>query len=47
MSHNRKAFDAGLSNEHPVERITVMCWQTFQRVDMLDSYGKPVEGLFV
>ncbi len=47
MGDNRESFNAGLSDEHPVERVPVMRRQIFQRVGMLDRYGKPVEGLLI
>jgi len=47
VSDQRESFNAGLRDEHPVERIPVMGGQIFQRVGMLDRYGKPVEGLLI
>jgi len=47
VSDHGEAFNAGLGSEHPVERIPVMRWQTFQRMGMFDGYGKPVEGLLI
>ena len=45
MSDNGEAFDVGLGDKHPVERITMVQRQPFQRVGMVDRDGQPIERL--
>jgi hypothetical protein len=40
MADDRDAFDAGLGNEHSVERIPVVHWELCLEIGILDGYGK-------